>query len=253
MKSFVTGLYLQGGSESVGIAAEGEESVVENAEDAGKPKFRGRRGKGASRGGGSLFERFTDRARRVVVLAQVEARLINHNYIGTEHLLLGLISEAEGAAYLALTKLGVSLERSRHLVLDMIGTGSSQVVGHIPFTPRAKKVLELSLREALSLGHNYIGTEHLLLGLIREGQGVAAQVLKKQGVDHGLLREVVLEVLSGREGPGVTGVEEPAHQIDRPGSNIKKPKAASKKKVSPKAKKKAIPKPAKGKPKRPKR
>ncbi len=126
--------------------------------------------------GHKVFERFTDRARRVVVLAQEEARLLNHNYIGTEHILLGLIHEGEGVAAKALESLGISLEAVRSQVEEIIGQGGSSPSGHIPFTPRAKKVLELSLREALQLGHNYIGTEHILLGLIREGEGVAAQV-----------------------------------------------------------------------------
>ena len=130
-----------------------------------------------------MFERFTDRARRVVVLAQEEARLLNHNYIGTEHILLGLIHEGEGVAAKALESLSISLEAVRSQVEDIIGQGGSSPSGHIPFTPRAKKVLELSLREALQLGHNYIGTEHILLGLIREGEGVAAQVLVKLGAD----------------------------------------------------------------------
>ena len=133
-----------------------------------------------------MFERFTDRARRVVVLAQEEARLLNHNYIGTEHILLGLIHEGEGVAAKALESLGISLEAVRQQVEEIIGQGGSSPSGHIPFTPRAKKVLELSLREALQLGHNYIGTEHILLGLIREGEGVAAQVLVKLGADLNL-------------------------------------------------------------------
>jgi hypothetical protein len=120
-----------------------------------------------------MFERFTDRARRVVVLAQEEAKMLNHNYIGTEHILLGLIHEGEGVAAKALESLGISLDAVREQVQDIIGQGQQQPTGHIPFTPRAKKVLELSLREALQLGHNYIGTEHILLGLIREGEGVA--------------------------------------------------------------------------------
>ncbi len=128
-----------------------------------------------------MFERFTDRARRVVVLAQEEARMLNHNYIGTEHILLGLIHEGEGVAAKALESLGISLDAVREQVQDIIGQGQQPPTGHIPFTPRAKKVLELSLREALQLGHNYIGTEHILLGLIREGEGVAAQVLVKLG------------------------------------------------------------------------
>ena len=150
----------------------------------------------------SLFERFTDRARRVVVLAQEEARLLNHNYIGTEHILLGLIHEGEGVAAKALESLGISLEAVRSQVEEIIGQGGSSPSGHIPFTPRAKKVLELSLREALQLGHNYIGTEHILLGLIREGEGVAAQVLVKLGADLSRVRQQVIQLLSGYSGPG---------------------------------------------------
>jgi ATP-dependent Clp protease ATP-binding subunit ClpC len=149
-----------------------------------------------------LFERFTDRARRVVVLAQEEARLLNHNYIGTEHILLGLIHEGEGVAAKALESLGISLEAVRSQVEEIIGQGGSSPSGHIPFTPRAKKVLELSLREALQLGHNYIGTEHILLGLIREGEGVAAQVLVKLGADLSRVRQQVIQLLSGYQGPG---------------------------------------------------
>ncbi|MCU1496545.1 MAG: NDP-hexose 4-ketoreductase, partial [Acidimicrobiales bacterium] len=149
-----------------------------------------------------MFERFTDRARRVVVLAQEEARLLNHNYIGTEHILLGLIHEGEGVAAKALESLGISLEAVRSQVEEIIGQGGSSPSGHIPFTPRAKKVLELSLREALQLGHNYIGTEHILLGLIREGEGVAAQVLVKLGADLSRVRQQVIQLLSGYQGPG---------------------------------------------------
>ncbi len=149
-----------------------------------------------------MFERFTDRARRVVVLAQEEARLLNHNYIGTEHILLGLIHEGEGVAAKALESLGISLEAVRDQVEEIIGQGGSSPSGHIPFTPRAKKVLELSLREALQLGHNYIGTEHILLGLIREGEGVAAQVLVKLGADLSRVRQQVIQLLSGYSGPG---------------------------------------------------
>jgi ATP-dependent Clp protease ATP-binding subunit ClpC len=147
-----------------------------------------------------VFERFTDRARRVVVLAQEEARLLNHNYIGTEHILLGLIHEGEGVAAKALESLGISLEAVRQQVEEIIGQGGSSPSGHIPFTPRAKKVLELSLREALQLGHNYIGTEHILLGLIREGEGVAAQVLVKLGADLSRVRQQVIQLLSGYPG-----------------------------------------------------
>jgi ATP-dependent Clp protease ATP-binding subunit ClpC len=152
--------------------------------------------------GHKVFERFTDRARRVVVLAQEEARLLNHNYIGTEHILLGLIHEGEGVAAKALESLGISLEAVRSQVEEIIGQGGSSPSGHIPFTPRAKKVLELSLREALQLGHNYIGTEHILLGLIREGEGVAAQVLVKLGADLSRVRQQVIQLLSGYSGPG---------------------------------------------------
>ncbi|NOX31051.1 MAG: AAA family ATPase, partial [Actinobacteria bacterium] len=152
-----------------------------------------------------MFERFTDRARRVVVLAQEEARLLNHNYIGTEHILLGLIHEGEGVAAKALESLGISLEAVRSQVEEIIGQGGSSPSGHIPFTPRAKKVLELSLREALQLGHNYIGTEHILLGLIREGEGVAAQVLVKLGADLSRVRQQVIQLLSGYSGPATSG------------------------------------------------
>jgi ATP-dependent Clp protease ATP-binding subunit ClpC len=144
-----------------------------------------------------VFERFTDKARRVVVLAQEEARMLNHNYIGTEHILLGLIHEGEGVAAKALESLNISLEAVRQQVEEIIGQGQAAPTGHIPFTPRAKKVLELSLREALQLGHNYIGTEHILLGLIREGEGVAAQVLQKLGADLNRVRQQVIQLLSG--------------------------------------------------------
>jgi ATP-dependent Clp protease ATP-binding subunit ClpC len=147
-----------------------------------------------------MFERFTDRARRVVVLAQEEARMLNHNYIGTEHILLGLIHEGEGVAAKGLESLGISLEAVRAQVEEIIGQGQQAPSGHIPFTPRAKKVLELSLREALQLGHNYIGTEHILLGLIREGEGVAAQVLVKLGADLNRVRQQVIQLLSGYQG-----------------------------------------------------
>ncbi len=147
-----------------------------------------------------MFERFTDRARRVVVLAQEEARMLNHNYIGTEHILLGLIHEGEGVAAKALESLGISLDAVRTQVEQTIGQGQAAPNGHIPFTPRAKKVLELSLREALQLGHNYIGTEHILLGLIREGEGVAAKVLETLGADLGRVRQTVIQLLSGYQG-----------------------------------------------------
>ena len=147
-----------------------------------------------------MFEKFTDKARRVVVLAQEEAKLLNHNYIGTEHILLGLIHEGEGVAAKALEALGINLEQVREQVQEIIGQGQQAPSGHIPFTPRAKKVLELSLREALQLGHSYIGTEHLLLGLIREGEGVAAQVLTKLGADTNKVRQQVIQLLSGFQG-----------------------------------------------------
>ncbi|GIH08378.1 ATP-dependent Clp protease ATP-binding subunit ClpC1 [Rhizocola hellebori] len=159
-----------------------------------------------------MFERFTDRARRVVVLAQEEARMLNHNYIGTEHILLGLIHEGEGVAAKALESLGISLEGVRQQVEEIIGQGQQAPSGHIPFTPRAKKVLELSLREALQLGHNYIGTEHILLGLIREGEGVAAQVLVKLGADLNRVRQQVIQLLSGYQG------KEPAAAGTTPGT-----------------------------------
>jgi ATP-dependent Clp protease ATP-binding subunit ClpC len=144
-----------------------------------------------------MFERFTDRARRVVVLAQEEARMLNHNYIGTEHILLGLIHEGEGVAAKALESLGISLDAVRQQVEEIIGQGQQAPSGHIPFTPRAKKVLELSLREARRLGHNYIGTEHILLGLIHEGDGVGAQVLRGFGVDFNRARQQIIQLLHG--------------------------------------------------------
>jgi ATP-dependent Clp protease ATP-binding subunit ClpC len=162
-----------------------------------------------------LFERFTDRARRVVVLAQEEARMLNHNYIGTEHILLGLIHEDEGIACRALESLGISLGAVRSQVEEIIGRGQAVPSGHIPFTPRAKKVLELSLREALQLGHNYIGTEHILLGLVREGEGVAAQVLQKLGADLHRVRSQVMQLLgSGAESsPGPSEAADPKDQV----------------------------------------
>ncbi|CAN5261825.1 ATP-dependent Clp protease ATP-binding subunit [soil metagenome] len=171
-----------------------------------------------------MFERFTDRARRVVVLAQEEARMLNHNYIGTEHILLGLIHEGEGVAAKALESLGISLEAVRSQVEEIIGQGQAAPTGHIPFTPRAKKVLELSLREALQLGHNYIGTEHILLGLIREGEGVAAQVLQKLGADLNRVRQQVIQLLSGHIGKGEGQPGEQAPQgsmvLDQFGRNL---------------------------------
>ena len=152
-----------------------------------------------------MFERFTDRARRVVVLAQEEARRLNHDYIGTEHILLGLIGEGEGVAARALESLGISLEVVRQQVEEIIGRGQQAASGHIPFTPRAKKVLELSLREANAPVHDYIGTEDILLGLIGEGSGVAAQVLVKLGADLNRVRQQVVQLLYGHQGKDVTG------------------------------------------------
>jgi ATP-dependent Clp protease ATP-binding subunit ClpC len=172
-----------------------------------------------------MFERFTDRARRVVVLAQEEARMLNHNYIGTEHILLGLIHEGEGVAAKALESLGISLDAVRQQVEEIIGQGQQAPSGHIPFTPRAKKVLELSLREALQLGHNYIGTEHILLGLIREGEGVAAQVLVKLGADLNKVRQQVIQLLNGyqsKEPAGATAESAPSTSLvlDQFGRNL---------------------------------
>src|SRR5213594_3625256 len=171
-----------------------------------------------------MFERFTDRARRVVVLAQQEARMLDHNYIGTEHILLGLIHEGEGVAAQALTTMGIGLDAVRGQVEQIIGQGQAAPTGHIPFTPRAKKVLELSLREALQLGHNYIGTEHILLGLIREGEGVAAQVLQKLGADLNRVRQQVIQLLQGYAGKGEGQPGEQAPQgsmvLDQFGRNL---------------------------------
>jgi hypothetical protein len=147
-----------------------------------------------------MFERFTDKARRVVVLAQEEARLLDHGHIGTEHILLGLVHEGEGVGAKALESLGVSLEGIRTRVLEIVPQGEDPPTGHIPFTPRAKKVLELSLREALQFGHNYIGTEHILLGLVREGEGVGAQVLGSMGADLPRVREQVVQLLASSGG-----------------------------------------------------
>ena len=157
-----------------------------------------------------MFERFTDRARRVVVLAQQEAARLNHNWIGTEHLLLGLLSEGQGIAARALASMGISLDAMRGAVEDIIGRGQEPPSGHIPFTPRAKKVLELSLREALQLRSDSIGTEHLLLALIREGDGVAAQVLLDAGVDLNRARQQVIELLHGSLGAGISPAPPPA-------------------------------------------
>ena len=158
-----------------------------------------------------MFERFTDRARRVVVLAQEEARLLNHNYIGTEHILLGLIHEGEGVAAKALESLGISLENVRNQVEEIIGEGGSAPSGSIPFTPRSKKVMELALREALQLGNNWVGTEHLLLGLIREGEGIAAQVLVSLGGSLDMVRRAVINILKGTQ-EKEPGTPEPAEE-----------------------------------------
>jgi hypothetical protein len=142
-----------------------------------------------------FFDRMTDRARSSIVLAQDEARMLDHNYIGTEHLLLGLMRVEDGLAVKALGAMGIRIDGLRSQVTDIVGCGHAAPAGHIPFTPRAKKVLELSLRESLQLGHNYVGTEHILLGLLREGQGVAAQVLQRSGADPAEIRKRVLSML----------------------------------------------------------
>ncbi|MFF5287993.1 ATP-dependent Clp protease ATP-binding subunit [Paractinoplanes globisporus] len=167
-----------------------------------------------------MFERFTDQARRVVVLAQEEARLLNHHYIGTEHLLLGLISEGDGVAAQALTALGVTLEAARLEVEEVIGAGREATGVHVPFTPDAKNVLELSLREALKLGHNHIGPEHILLGLVRDSGNVAAQTLVTLGADPRRVREKVLQLLSGH--PALTAAPAPATSalLDQFGENL---------------------------------
>ncbi len=167
-----------------------------------------------------MFERFTDRARRVVVLAQEEARLLDHNYIGTEHILLGLIREGEGVAAKALESLEISLETVRQQVEEMIGRGEDAPSGHIPFTPRAKKVLELSLRESQHLRHHYIGTEHILLGLISEGEGVAAQVLVRLGADLDRVREQVLQLLAGHV-RGAGGTREASSGLSGPEPEVR--------------------------------
>lgn len=149
-----------------------------------------------------MFERFTDRARRVVVLAQENARMMSHNYIGSEHILLGLLDEAEGVGAKVLASLNADSDEVREHVLAIIGQGAQTPSGHIPFTPRAKRIFELSLREALQLGHPYIGTEHILLGLIREGEGVGAQVLGKMGIELNRVRQTTIQLLSSY----ITGV-----------------------------------------------
>jgi ATP-dependent Clp protease ATP-binding subunit ClpA len=164
-----------------------------------------------------MFERFTDRARRVVVLAQEEARLLDHGYIGTEHLLLGLIHEGEGVAAKALESLGISLAAVREQVEAIIGRGQQAPSGHIPFTARAKQVLDLSLREMGQMGQDYVGTEHILLGLLREGDGVAAQVLVRMGADLNRVRQQVIQLAGGHAGKGAIGKGAPAGSRGRAG------------------------------------
>jgi ATP-dependent Clp protease ATP-binding subunit ClpA len=157
-----------------------------------------------------MFEKFTQRARHVIVLSQEEARLLSHNYIGTEHILLGLLGEPESVAGIALARFGLTLDGAREEVTQRVGRGKKSQTGHIPFTPRAKKTLELSLREALGLGHNYIGTEHILLGLIREGDGVAAQIMR----DHADLRDMRLAVLDAIPGAGASPADDPGESAE---------------------------------------
>jgi ATP-dependent Clp protease ATP-binding subunit ClpC len=165
-----------------------------------------------------VFERFTERAKQVVVLAQEEARALKHNYIGTEHILLGLLREEEGLAARVLESLDITVEEVRAQVARIIGPGDEPIVsGQIPFTPRAKKVLELSLREALSLKHNYIGTEHILLGLVRENEGVAARILLDFDADAEKIRNEIMRVLSGPGGPGLVHTETVQHRAVRSG------------------------------------
>jgi ATP-dependent Clp protease ATP-binding subunit ClpC len=153
-----------------------------------------------------MFERFTERARQVVVLAQDEARVLRHNYIGTEHLLLGLLREEEGIAARVLDSLGVTIEEVRAHVGRIVGQGDEVTTGQIPFTPRAKKALELGLREAQSMGHNYIGTEHILLGLVRENSGVAARILLDFDADADKIRNEIIGMISGGPGGRVAGL-----------------------------------------------
>ena len=165
-----------------------------------------------------MFERFTERARQVVVLGQDEARALRHNYIGTEHLLLGLLREEEGIAARVLDSFDITLEEVRNQVKRLVGQGDEEIVtGQIPFTPRAKKVLELALREALSLGHSYIGTEHVLLGIVREDQGVAARILLDFDADAEKIRDETIRMLSGPGGPGVVHAETVEHRAVRSG------------------------------------
>jgi ATP-dependent Clp protease ATP-binding subunit ClpC len=159
-----------------------------------------------------VFERFTERARRVLTFAQEEARQLNHSFIGTEHILLGLIREGDGVGAQALRSLGISLQAVRDQVQETIGAAGTVATGSPPFTPRAKKVLELALREALQMNHSYIGTEHILLGLVREGEGVAATVLVSLGADLPRVRREVINLMSAaEEREGVRHVDVPAH------------------------------------------
>ena len=182
-----------------------------------------------------MFERFTERARQVVVLAQDEARALKHNYIGTEHILLGLLREEEGLAARVLESLDITVEEVRAQVARIVGQGDEVTTGQIPFTPRAKKVLELALREALSLGHNYIGTEHILLGLVRENEGVAARILLDFDADAEKIRNEIIRMLSGpgrqRQGGGASTGEKAKSSklLDQFGRNLTKlaPKASS--------------------------
>ena len=163
-----------------------------------------------------MFERFTERARQVVVLAQEEARGLKHNYIGTEHILLGLLREEEGVAATVLGSLDITADGVRAEVVRIVGSGEEVTAGQIPFTPRAKKVLELALREALTLGHNYIGTEHVLLGLVRETQGVAARILLDFDADPDKIREEAIRQLGGTEAPEAVGFRPPVAEPSRP-------------------------------------
>ena len=165
-----------------------------------------------------MFERFTERARQVVVLAQEEARTLKHNYIGTEHILLGLLREEEGLAARVLESLDITVERVRAQVVRIVGSGEEVTSGQIPFTPRAKKVLELALREALSLGHNYIGTEHVLLGMVRENEGVATRIMLDFGADAERIRNEVIRMLAGGAGgpdPGGGGPDPGGGRVRR--------------------------------------
>jgi hypothetical protein len=173
-----------------------------------------------------VFERFTERARQVVVLAQEEARMFKHDYIGTEHILLGLLREEEGLAARVLESLDITVERVRGQVVRIVGSGEEVTSGQIPFTPRAKKVLELALREALSLGHNYIGTEHILLAMARENEGVASNILRDFDADSEKIRSEVIRMVSGpagrRAGRG-GGPGGPVHRVIRSGNRPRPP------------------------------